>query len=611
MSILKWFNKPNWQNPNIQVRITAIQNSQDTELLNSLEDIVFNDPSIKVQKTALSRIQNPESMLKILASHSDKAVSNQASKKLIQWFSEKTESNQTAIFNQIEDSNTIKSLAQQAHNPAVRKLALMQIKQPGLLSDLLFTEQDVTLKELIISKIDQPSTLLRIAKKASKKEQIIKDLVEAKLASNNPIDQSKAAVEICLQLEEVVHGRNEDLELSKLDKQWQEIANQIPESLKLRYNGAFAAAKMILDPEHRTQFLKKQKQQRATALLNELDQTTAKSGTLSLQQIQAAISKAQELDTNDLSSKDLDRHQLILKQLTDLRDQLQKQQQIPESVTKTLDQLHQLLTQPIIQPDKLSSFKKMWSKNTQGIKQSETLNLLNAQFDQACLKLADKIENSAKLRQQAAEDAVAMIDATLVQIKEGHLSQAKVMTNQIAEFKKTAGYSHPIIKQNKYQLDAVWQQLKDLRNWQKWSNDKARQDIINELHAMIGKAQHPDAVLKKLKDSNERWYALEDMEKLPGDKFPSRNQKMWQEFRIVSKALFEPTQPFFEKRSEQQDSFLTKIQSCITDMNEVDLNETSERDLARLSRDAIKHLKSLDKLPPKQRGKTAKSLRSA
>jgi len=131
------------------------------------------------------------------------------------------------------------------------------------------------------------------------------------------------------------------------------------------------------------------------------------------------------------------------------------------------------------------------------------------------------------------------------------------------------------------------------------------------LHEMIGKGQHPDAVLKKLKDSNERWYALEDMEKLPGDKFSSRNQKMWQAFRVVSKALFEPTQPFFEKRSEQQDSYLDSIQAHIQAMNDTDLAEASEKDLAQMSRDAIKHLKSLDELPPKQRGTTAKKLRTA
>lgn len=611
MSIIKWFNKPKWQNPNIQVRITAIQTSQDNELINSLEEIVNNDPSTKVQKTALSRIQDPESIVRILSLHPDKAVKNQASKKLIHWFAENNEPTQLSVFDQITETDTIKTLAEKAINPAVRKQALNQIKQQGLLGELLFTEQDQALQALILEKIDQPSTLRRMSKKASKKDQRIKQLIDAKLAGNDTVDQSKTAITICLQLEEVVHGRNTELDLSTMKNNWQEIEAHVPESLKLRYNGAYAAAKMILDPEHRSQFLKKQKQQRIVAVLNELEQTTLKQQTPSLQPIQAAIAKIQEIDTSDLNESELSRYQNINEHLIQARDKIQRQQQIPEAVTDTLDQINQLLSQPIVQPDKLTTFKKLWSKNTRGIKQSESLKLLEEQFSNACLKLAEKIEQSAQLRQQAAEDAIAMIEPTILQIKEGHLSQAKVMTNQIAKLKKTAGFHHPIIKQNKYQLDAVWQQLKDLRNWQKWSNDKARQDIINELHAMIGKAQHPDAVLKKLKDSNERWYALEDMEKLPGDKFPSRNQKMWNEFRIVSKALFEPTQPFFEKRSEQQDSFLGDIQSSIQVMNETNLDETSERDLARLSREAITHLKSLDKLPPKQRGKTAKVLRAA
>ncbi len=74
MSILNWFNKPKWQNPNEQVRITAIQTSEDIELISSLPEIVNNDVSEKVQKTALSKIENPQTLLTISHQHPNKFI---------------------------------------------------------------------------------------------------------------------------------------------------------------------------------------------------------------------------------------------------------------------------------------------------------------------------------------------------------------------------------------------------------------------------------------------------------------------------------------------------------------------------------------------------------
>lgn len=611
MSILKWFNKPKWQNPNEQVRITAIQNSDDPGLVSALPEIVNNDVSAKVQKTALSRIETPQTLLAISQQHPNKTIKQLANKKLVSWFKTNNQETQLDLFKQITDATTIKAVAQQAQNPAVREHAIKQIKQQGLLGELLLTEADINLQKLIIEKIQQPATLARLLKQAGKKQPSVKQLIEQKLALEVPEDQSEQAIELCTALEEVVHGRNQNVDLIGINESWQKINKQVPEALKMRFNGAFSAAKMILDPEHRNQFLKKQKQQRALTQLNDLENMLTKQNTWSLSQIQTSLAKCQEISSEDLSPEQAVRYQQVTNKLSAIRDDIQAEQQIPAVATETLDHINQLISQKIIQPNQLKKFKQQWQKATAKVQPSESLNLITEQFNQACLKLAEKIEHSAQLRDQAAEQAVAMIEPTIAQIKEGHLLKAKKMSNEIAELKKTAGFNHPIIKRNKYQLDSVWQQLKDLRNWQKWSNDKARQDIINELHEMLGKGQHPDAVLKKLKDSNERWYALEDMEKLPGDKFSSRNQKMWQDFRVVSKALFEPTQPFFEKRSEQQGSYLESIHTHIQRMNDSNLEEVSEKDMAQMNREAIKHLKSLDKLPPKQRGNAAKKLRTA
>ncbi|MCF6318991.1 MAG: DUF349 domain-containing protein [Proteobacteria bacterium] len=156
----------------------------------------------------------------------------------------------------------------------------------------------------------------------------------------------------------------------------------------------------------------------------------------------------------------------------------------------------------------------------------------------------------------------------------------------------------------------MWNELKELRQWQTWSNDKIRIRLIEELKNLVGTGTHPDALLKKMKESNKQWKDMEDHEKLEGDRYNVRNQELFTQFRAVQEALFTPAKEFFEKRSEIWGNELQQVEASIQALHEVDLTETPDRDLARMVRDAIKQLRNLDSIPPKNRGKCAAKIRS-
>ncbi|WP_154221931.1 DUF349 domain-containing protein [Marinicella rhabdoformis] len=606
MSIFNWFNKPKWQSPNEQVRLTAVQTDNDAALLDALPQIISSDSSIKVRKAALSRIDDTHQLHQIAEQNDQTEVKKLARKK---WTHLMAKSKNTDAIKNLNDNEALLYLAGQSQHSKMRLQAVSQINQQGTLGDLLLNEKDREVQQAILEKITQESTLQRISKPLKKKNKSLYQSIQSRLNQGEDLNQNNSlALKICKQLEAVVHHKA-TCDLESISSQWQAIEKNCDATFKQRYNGAFAAAKMILDPEHRDSFLNKQKEQRAKSQLSEVINASDKLTDLDLSQIQSQLTKCQTIDTSVLSSEDKNQLSSAIDAFAAKRDEKMQQQQVPESATKAYDELQKVLAQEIVQPNQLKQFKTRWQQATRGAHPSSSLKLLSDQYDSGILKLAEKVEQSAQKRDEAAQQLIDMIDKAQTEIKDGHLSKAKIITNQMAALKRTAGFKHPLVQKNKYNIDNVWTQLKELRQWQKWSNDKVRQDIIDELVALVGTATHPDAVLKKLKDSNERWYALEDMEKLEGDKFPSRNQKMWQDFRTVSKALFEPTQPFFEKRSESQNSHLDEIKACIDEMLQVELESSNERDLARMTRNAIKHLKSLDQIPPKQRGQMAKKLR--
>lgn len=611
MSIIKWFNKPKWQSPNEQVRITAIQSSQDPELISQLTTIVFEDNSEKVQVAALNKISNPTEINHIINTHPSKKIKSIAKRKLIACFSTDQDSQHQDLFQHITDNEVIKAIAQEAKNSEIRIKAIAQISQQGFLGDLLLQERDNAVQETILQQINQESTIQRLLDK-TKKNKTLRKKLEQRLDTSSDSHSEQKAIEMCQKLDAVVHGKTQKaVDLNLISQQWKAIEATLPENIKQRFAGAYEAARMILDPQHRTAFLQKQKIQRTIIQLNEIESSIENKQLSSLMKIQQAIETLNELDISSVEPKELEKHQTLNQKLLALRDQVQQDQKIPDHVFKVVDDINAALSKKTATPQQLSQFKSQWQQATKKTQKSEAFNHLSEQFDLLCIQLAEKIEQSATLRDQAAADAVALIDKAIGLIEDGQLAQTKIVSNQIANKKKLAGFSHPIIKNNKYQLDQVWNRLKELRDWQKWSNDKARKEIIKSVAAMHGQGLHPDAVLKKLKDSNTQWYALEDMEKLEGDKYPSRNQSLWQEFRQVSKAVFEPTQPFFEKRSEQQNSQLDNINLLISEMDNCDVENTEERELARISRDGFQELKALDQLPPKQRGKIAKKLRQS
>lgn len=613
MSILNWFNKPKWQSNNEQVRLTAIQHSSDGELKAHLSDIVFHDNSSKVQKAALARISEPSVLQHIAGEHPDNEIKRLADKRL---------SHLLAVITPAEQLDSHLKLAQKLQSPqakayliehgqalSLQKAAVPGLRRQGLMGDLLLTAQSAELQQTLLDHIEQTSTLQRIHRQLGHKNTQIKQAIAKKLQQLNPQDATETAEDLCERLENVVL-KNQKLDLKDIEHRWQQIPqDKLTDQLKTRFQGALNTAKMTLDSDYRDAFLQQQKQQRQQHLLTQLNDQCERADTLSLTQLQQAINQYQNAEIDSLNSEQKHQWETRMAKLDDQLKLAQQDAQAPAECHAILAELQQQLAQTSAAPHKLKQLKRSWQQATAKASDTADLAALQNRFDDDITRLADKITASADRRNQAAERVVSLIEPTEAKIKDGQLNEAKSLINELNEQQKEAGFNHPSLKKHKFAIDQLWKQLKELRQWQQWSHDKVRQQMIDDLHQLVGSGMHPDAVLQKLQQANRQWSELEDMEKLPGDRYSPRNQKQWQAFRAVSQALFEPAQPFFEKRSEQQDQQLANIKQHITAMQETDLQDGAPPALSKQVKTAVKHLQNLDKLPPKDRGQCAKALR--
>ncbi|MCF6287706.1 MAG: DUF349 domain-containing protein [Proteobacteria bacterium] len=614
MSIFNLFKKTNWQSKDADIRSTAVASDDSEELIAQLANISQNDESAKVRMAATRRLQDYALIANISNTDKDNTVKTTANKILQDWFSNSTDETQLSVFKDINNTHTIEVVASKSANQKLRKSAIEKINKQGLLGDLLVAEKDKDIRQILIHKITKPATLKRIAKLMKNKDKTIFKAIQVKLEHDGDIIQivNSKALDLCEQMEKLIHNPNtaDKDDVEKINTKWQELKkhNSLTKFTQ-RFEGAYRTANLTFDPKQRDEFLTQQRQQRIISKLTELKTACSNNQDSTWEQLQTQISKYSGFDISHTNSAQKTEFDKYLTELKALRDTKTKEQDLPTQLLKLADKLDATLKHKFHQPKQIKDFRKMWETHAQKAKNNAAFSTLKNRYDNAMLKLAEKIETSAKQRDEAAKNAVTAIAGVKKLIKDGQLADAKIALNKIAKNKKIAG-QHKLINANRFEFDAIWNELKELRKWQTWSNDKVRINIIADLKALLGTGTHPDAVLKRMKQANKQWNDMEAHEKLEGDRYGVRNMELYNQFRAVQEALFQPAKKFFEKRSEIWGNELEQVEASVQQLHKVDLIATTDKDLAKMVRDAIKQLRNLDKVPPKERGKIAKKIRS-
>ncbi len=614
MSILNIFKKPKFKSKDAKIRAIAVASDNSAELISQLPNISQHDDSAHVRTAALRRLKDYQLIAKIAHEDKDKKVRNTANKILQDWFNKTEDDKQFDIIKKSTNTMTIENAAAKALSKNVRLTAIEKINKQGLLGDLLILEKDKDLRNVIANKISKPATLKRLAKLLKNKDKSSFEIIQTKLEDDGDIIKivNQKALDICEQMEKLIHNHSTSSksDVDEIHANWLILKkdNTLTQFTQ-RYEGAHRTASLTFDPKIRDEFIHQQREQRVNSKIQELKASLTNNQKSTWEQLQTQISKYSGFDLSHSSSKNKTEFEHLLAELKNLRDTKSKEQDLPDELLNIADKLDATLKHKYNQPKQIKEYRKLWDQQAKSAKRNTAFSTLKNRFDNAMLKLAEKIENSAKQRDEAAKNAVAAIASVKKLIKDGQLSDAKIAINKIAKNKKIAG-QHKLINENRFEFDAIWNELKELRNWQTWSNDKVRTTIIDELKALIGTGTHPDALIKRMKDANKQWNDMETHEKLEGDRFGVRNQELYTQFRAVQEALFKPAQKFFEKRSEIWDHKLEEVEDNIQKLHDVDLQDTADRDLARMVRDAIKQMRNLDKIPPKARGKIAAKIRS-
>ena len=568
------FGKPAWQNSDPDLRAQAVAESQDPELLGKLPDLAQHDESAAVRLNALRRINTEAFWLDARLGETDETIVESADDYLARAIMRKANpemlKERLEWFARIDQHDLVRNAARHAPDEALRAAALDRIQAPGFLGDCYMREQSEELAARILGRIEQESTLQRIVDKLRKTNKKRARAAEQRLAtiataSGQDGTVSQIAQRLVEQAESLSRGDvsgDRNHVLARLESEWRELQS-VPEALERRFSGAVRIVR------------------------NSLNRPATPPP--STDPVDASV-EPDELEPAPVDNK-----------LSGLADRVRRQ--VERSGDYATD--GQLLSD--------------WDRAWNALEQPGAAELaLREDLLPLLRRIQKRHEDSSKPATPKPAEAptadTAALDRRLDEIgqmlEQGELVAAHDALREMrSTLDRLPGRQRPGQILGRHQR--MEGRLKELRNWQHWSNNQVRDELIAQVEQLAETDQHPDAITSALKDARAEWQRLESLELLPGEKRRfAAPPGQWRRFQAGCKLAFEQARPFFEKRSEVKEQNLEVLNAFIDKgMQAAAVESPDSGELLGFLRKARQAIRRLDDLPPKVRGASAGRLK--
>jgi exonuclease SbcC len=568
--------KPKWQNKNADIRLEAVTHEQDPDLIQSLVEIAAGDSDPKIRCAAVKRLHQLGNILKLYANETDPTVKALQEERIRQLAAATNETRppldlRLQVVKLTKDRTLIEHIATHAPEAELRRAAMEKVTRQGVVGDCCIKDKDADNRRFAASHITQHTTLKRVIEALRKRDKALYAELKERL-QNELIEQAdpKAiqaeALRICVRLEHLAieTTERETTEIKSLHIDWKPIANKATAAMQQRYQRICERldAPVVVDAP-------------PLAIEPVIQEVEAKQPSVSEpekipQANDALIRVATDICLYEVENPDKPNVAKLSKMKVKL-----------ESAWHSCQPPH-------------SDDKVAWSEA------NESLQRLEADFE--------KRQQEADKGIAEAEDLLKKLES---QLEDGELHKALETRAQLQQHIKDHG-NQRAWKAINSRLGGTQARLRELGEWQHWSNDKIRKRLIAEMEILPQADLHPDALLDRVKSLQMEWKALEQSEQIPGDKHFASASWMWRKFSAAGNAAFDTAKPYLDKRSEIQSRHAQSLATFCAELEQ--LTKAEPQDLTALAKAMTrgrKKLHDLNNIPAKQRQRLAKQLKAA
>ena len=575
----KLFKKP-WQNRDHELRAQAVLNDSDPDLKKELPRIAQEDESASVRLAALKRLNSEPFWLDARLRESDGAIIQAAdqllAREIVRSDRPDLESARIEWLNLSRDGELLRRVAGSAPSVGLRRAALARISAQGFLGDCYLREADDELAAELLDRIDQDSTLERIVQQArrsnkARAQAAMQRLEAMRIAAGKAEPGQAASARMVDEAEALARGRGRgelSAELEDLQARWDAVADH-PEALARRFAGAIKIIEATLQRrEHMPEVSAEPTDQPAVEQAPEAAGPDAQLVS-SAEFIRSSIRKGAAVEAREL-----------------LAHWDRTWNQIPAHGP----------AEEALKAEMLPLLRELQAQ----VQMSRQMQA----------KREDRSGTADAKPEHPGENFAKRLDAVAESLEAGNLAQANDQLRALkSDHDRLPARQRSSVDGGR--LQRMEGRLKEMRNWQHWSNNKIREELIAGVQQLTDSGQHPDAVMAGLKQAREEWKRLEALEILPGDKRKfAAPPGQWRQFQAACKQAYKTSKPYFEKRDQLLQDNLKTLQAFIEAGGQAAADENAETGtLLGFMRKARQAIRRMDDLPPKARGASAAALR--
>ncbi len=242
--------KPGWESRDAAERARAITEASHDEVATRLPDFARADGSPEVRRAALKRLDD----LALLADrmrHDDDAGVRDAARlryKEVLVDAGRAVPERERVLRVEDDQDVLAHVATQAREAELRRVALERVTRAGLVVERCQRDPDPEIRLWLLSRIEAPATLERIAESARKSDKLVarvarERLESLKLAAGDPATLRARAHALCDALDALRRDRPAtfDADLARYRDEWRGLHDRVDATLARRVDGYFAA----------------------------------------------------------------------------------------------------------------------------------------------------------------------------------------------------------------------------------------------------------------------------------------------------------------------------------------------------------------------------------
>lgn len=613
--MLSRFFKPKWQHHDPAVRRRAVEDLGDDDgdvVIQIVTELALNDPDVEVRCVALRRLTDVELLGRIGSEAKNPRVRERAGERRRDLFAG-TEPGLDAgrraeLLQAIEDAALLEHVARHGCDAELRVLALKRVSRQPLLLELAAADAAIDVRLAALERIETSAHLQQLCKQSRGRDKRVYRLARQRLderlrAEQRPKQIQQGYATLCTRAEALLKCNTPDAAnaaLQQLQQQWLALTQEAApgDAYLSRFADAVAAiGEMELvwrqqaeDREHGALALN----ERLEALLAEareleLDKSRLDRLGAELASCEDGWRALKTVQDDDVQA----RYRELARSLRQLLQGAGVQLSALSRATAACERAeHMLAADKPVSGAALQQLERQWPQA--GGAAAEALP--GGRFKAALGALRERVARQADLARDKLDRAGKLVAELEQALEAGESRKAASLQQKVQQLEKdlrALGLELPSVVSQRLQRLAG--RLRELRDWQRFSNTTEREQLCEQVEALIGADIKIPELAAQIKAARNSWNGLGSTDR---DAIGALRDR----FNQACEQAYKPCALFYEQQAQQRSANLAersalckRLQSFVdeADWSTLDINTADQ--VVREARDAWKAIGPVDR----------------